>query len=495
MQSRISIWQANTYTLKERHLYGAERLGINATEVPIFENNAFTSYTHKEEDVVHLDIRGHKRYELTNHLGNVLAVINDRKVWNATDGNFEPVMLSWSDFYAFGMTMPGRNGGVNYRYLFNGMEHDGEVSGNGNSYTTEFRQYDPRLGRWKSLDPLMAKFPHSSPYVAFANNPVYFTDPYGLEPVNDGGDGGEDGSDGGGEDGGGKIYQGETANETEYTYKRSAWQKIIAPIKRLGRNIDNFIAKRKEMKDSEEAYMHSRDAYLDHRHGNKQPEKAGDFERMYRKYHWGKYDGNFVRLSANQRQRLNELWDVRAWDLTVSLLNKFGILSVSAAGGVALLGTGGISFTSSTLSGHIGNGLRFYHTTFGMRGGYANAGLNYLQQVYVTDNWGLEDKSISSIILSGGLPYSATLVGQTAVGVSDSWVNVTYNDNRGLYLGGYFGGEYTFSQSMMYSGMSGFGPIYGRVPMFKSPFLNFMMGNFFMLPAEKATKESQNENK
>ena len=108
-------------------------------------------------------------------------------MWNAADGNYDQVILSWNDYYAFGMTMQGRNGGVGYRYQFNGMETDNEISGSGNSYTTEFRQYDPRLGRWKSLDPLMAKFPYSSPYVAFANNPIYFTDPYGLEPVNDGG--------------------------------------------------------------------------------------------------------------------------------------------------------------------------------------------------------------------------------------------------------------------------------------------------------------------
>ena len=60
------------------------------------------------------------------------------------------------------------------------MERDDEVSGAGNSYTTEFRQYDPRLGRWMSLDPLFANFPWQSPYVAFDNNPIYFTDPLGL---------------------------------------------------------------------------------------------------------------------------------------------------------------------------------------------------------------------------------------------------------------------------------------------------------------------------
>jgi RHS repeat-associated protein len=89
----------------------------------------------------------------------------------------------------FGMQMPGRNGGTgDYRYAFNGMEHDPEVSGDGNSYTTEFRSYDPRLGRWKSLDPLMSKFPWQSPYVAFDNNPIFFNDPLGLAATG-GGDG------------------------------------------------------------------------------------------------------------------------------------------------------------------------------------------------------------------------------------------------------------------------------------------------------------------
>ncbi len=64
------------------------------------------------------------------------------------------------------------------------MEVDNEVSGNGNSYTTQFRQYDPRLGRWKSLDPLMSMFPHMSPYVAFDNNPIIYSDPNGGESEN-----------------------------------------------------------------------------------------------------------------------------------------------------------------------------------------------------------------------------------------------------------------------------------------------------------------------
>jgi len=95
-------------------------------------------------------------------------------------------VVSYSDYYPFGMQMPGRNGTVSggeYRYAFNGMETDKEVSGTGNSYTTQFRQYDPRLGRWKSLDPLAGKFPNMSPFVGMDNNPIVNIDPRGDEIV------------------------------------------------------------------------------------------------------------------------------------------------------------------------------------------------------------------------------------------------------------------------------------------------------------------------
>jgi RHS repeat-associated protein len=125
---------------------------------------------------------------LTNHLGNVNAVITDRRFWNTTTLKFEAGVESINDYYPFGMAMKGRQLNPVYRYGYNGMELDNEVSGNGNSYTTEFRQYDPRLGRWKSLDPLMAKYPMMSPYVAFNNNPVFYNDPLGLEGTNPDGD-------------------------------------------------------------------------------------------------------------------------------------------------------------------------------------------------------------------------------------------------------------------------------------------------------------------
>lgn len=90
-------------------------------------------------------------------------------------------VISYLDYYPFGMLMPNRHGQDDeYRYGFNGMEKDNEISGDGNSYTTSFRQYDPRIARWTSIDPLAGMFPWQSPYVGFDNNPIYFNDPSGA---------------------------------------------------------------------------------------------------------------------------------------------------------------------------------------------------------------------------------------------------------------------------------------------------------------------------
>ena len=47
-------------------------------------------------------------------------------------------------------------------------------------YSTEFRMFDARLGRWLSLDPLMDEFPWMSPFVGMDNNPISLMDPLGL---------------------------------------------------------------------------------------------------------------------------------------------------------------------------------------------------------------------------------------------------------------------------------------------------------------------------
>jgi len=83
----------------------------------------------------------------------------------------------------FGMILAGRTWTVDdYRFGFNSMESNDEIQGEGNSYTTTWRQYDPRLGRWLSPDPVMSKYPGWSPYVFAFDNPILIIDPEGDEP-------------------------------------------------------------------------------------------------------------------------------------------------------------------------------------------------------------------------------------------------------------------------------------------------------------------------
>ncbi|MDY8138994.1 RHS repeat-associated core domain-containing protein, partial [Aquimarina sp. 2201CG5-10] len=84
------------------------------------------------------------------------------------------------DYYPFGMLLPNRHGNTSdYRYGFNGKELDNEVKGEGNSYDFGARMYDPRVGRWLSVDPLRKRAPGITPYRFGFNNPLRYQDPDG----------------------------------------------------------------------------------------------------------------------------------------------------------------------------------------------------------------------------------------------------------------------------------------------------------------------------
>ncbi len=70
-----------------------------------------------------------------------------------------------------------------YRYGFNGKEKDDEVQGSGNTYDYGMRIYDPRLGRFLSVDPLQKEFPALTPYQFSGNNSIAMVDLDGLEPA------------------------------------------------------------------------------------------------------------------------------------------------------------------------------------------------------------------------------------------------------------------------------------------------------------------------
>jgi RHS repeat-associated protein len=63
------------------------------------------------------------------------------------------------------------------------MEKDSELKGEGLSYTTEYRAYDPRIGRWLSTDPKAFLFISQSPYHFGYNNPIITVDVDGAENI------------------------------------------------------------------------------------------------------------------------------------------------------------------------------------------------------------------------------------------------------------------------------------------------------------------------
>jgi RHS repeat-associated protein len=163
----------------EAHIYGSSRLGMYtpAKLIPVGNTPASGPY--------YIASRGYKQYELSNHLGNVLATISDRKIPVAGSAAliYTADLLSGSDYYVFGMGMVGRslpNG--NYRFDFNGKEKDDEIKGIGNSLDFKARIYDPRLGKFLSTDPSFRRYPSWSPYLFAGNSPIRFIDILGKGP-------------------------------------------------------------------------------------------------------------------------------------------------------------------------------------------------------------------------------------------------------------------------------------------------------------------------
>lgn len=82
------------------------------------------------------------------------------------------------------MQMPGRVfSSASYRYGFNGKENDNDVKGIGGQQDYGMRIYDPRLGKFLSVDPLSRDYPWYTPYQFAGDMPIWAIDLDGLEPA------------------------------------------------------------------------------------------------------------------------------------------------------------------------------------------------------------------------------------------------------------------------------------------------------------------------
>lgn len=181
--------------LSEWHIYGSSRIGIYnanlcmATRRVKIEEGIITQQENTNVSYLSYSYytisRGAKRYELTNHLGNVLTVVSDKKIPVCTGeivSFFLADVVSATDYSPFGAPLPGRTWQASeYRFAFNGKEKDDETYGDGNTLDFGARIYDSRLGKWFSRDPKSDFYPEISPYSYAMLNPIFMIDDGGKE--------------------------------------------------------------------------------------------------------------------------------------------------------------------------------------------------------------------------------------------------------------------------------------------------------------------------
>jgi RHS repeat-associated protein len=191
----ISVYTAGNDTLNSGHLtqsevdlYGSSRLGTLQpnTDVAVLPPGDITPLPGLGSGNTLNFTRGKKLFELSNHLGNVLITLSDRKnvvpLNDTTVNYYLSDVVAANDYYPGGMIEPERSytSGNSYRYGFNGKEKDPNITSEDYDYGA--RIYDARVVRFLSVDRLAPNYPWYSPYHFAGGNPIAFNDLDGLEP-------------------------------------------------------------------------------------------------------------------------------------------------------------------------------------------------------------------------------------------------------------------------------------------------------------------------
>ena len=91
-----------------------------------------------------------------------------------------------NNYYPFGLQHKGYNNvinGTHHPYGYGGKEENEELGLDWLDFGA--RNYDASLGRWMNLDPLAEQMRRHSPYNYAFDNPIYWTDPDGMAPLDD----------------------------------------------------------------------------------------------------------------------------------------------------------------------------------------------------------------------------------------------------------------------------------------------------------------------
>ena len=107
-------------------------------------------------------------FYIKDHAGNVRVVVNQAKQTKQKN-----------DYYPFG-ALVGAMTGVNYQQYRYGTKELVRLFGL-DMYDSQARWYDAATARFTTMDPLMEKYYHVSPYAYCMNNPVNAVDPDGRD--------------------------------------------------------------------------------------------------------------------------------------------------------------------------------------------------------------------------------------------------------------------------------------------------------------------------
>lgn len=164
----------------ETHLYGSSRIGMKQKdEIPaqtgIAMNGGYTG-------MLTTFTRGEKLFELSNHLGNVLVTISDRKLQMSSGGvlvdYYTADVVTATDYSSYGASLAGREFSFDKSmHGYNGQLRDKDIQKD--HHTALFWEYDPRIGRRWNIDPVPKSM--VSPYLCLGGNPIMFVDPLGND--------------------------------------------------------------------------------------------------------------------------------------------------------------------------------------------------------------------------------------------------------------------------------------------------------------------------
>lgn len=141
----------------------------------VYENNALMYFPMAEGRVRNNSGTLKYEYIIADNMGNARVSFED-------NGSGTAIVSQENSYYPFGLTMPGNytvNNPANNKLYNGGSEWQNDFGGLPEYYNTFYRNYDPALGRFISVDPKADATDDLSSYHYAGNNPILFNDPLG----------------------------------------------------------------------------------------------------------------------------------------------------------------------------------------------------------------------------------------------------------------------------------------------------------------------------